>query len=146
MIRTLSNTQIEEFAKYLKSEEKSRNTIDKYVRDARAFAEYANGREITKDIVVAYKHNLQRKYAVGSVNSMLAALNSLLAFSGRRDLKIKSVKFQRRIFFRRKGADKSRICKIMQSRRRKKQSAAEPYIADHHRDGNTDKRAEIYHG
>lgn len=120
MIRTLSNTQIEEFAKYLKSEEKSRNTIDKYVRDARAFAEYANGREITKDVVVAYKHNLQRKYAVGSVNSMLAALNSLLAFSGRRDLKIKSVKFQRRIFYPEEKeltrAEYARLCRAAEEK------------------------------
>ena len=99
MNKFLDENQLEEFAKHLKSEEKSKNTIDKYVRDARAFARYAGGREITKEIILAYKSNLQRKYAVGSVNSMLAALNSLLAFSGRRDLKIKSVKFQQRIFY-----------------------------------------------
>ncbi len=98
MARILSNRQIEEFANHLKNEEKSRNTIDKYVRDTRAFAEYANGCEITKDIVLSYKIELQRKYAAGSVNSVLAAINSLLAFLGWRDLKIKSVKFQQKIF------------------------------------------------
>ncbi len=98
MARILSNRQIEEFANHLKNEEKSRNTIDKYVRDTRAFAEYANGCEITKDIVLTYKIELQKKYAAGSVNSVLAAINSLLAFLGWRDLKIKSVKFQQKIF------------------------------------------------
>ena len=56
--RILTENQITEFALYLKSEEKSENTVEKYVRDAMAFVTYANNAEITKEMVIAYKSKL----------------------------------------------------------------------------------------
>lgn len=56
--RILTETQIAAFAVYLKSEEKSENTVEKYIRDVRAFFDYTNGTEITKETVIAYKNKL----------------------------------------------------------------------------------------
>lgn len=78
---------------------KSKNTIHKYLRDVRSFTAYANGITITKDAVIAYKNELLfQNYAVRSINSMLASLNSLFTFLDWTDCKVKFIKFQRQIY------------------------------------------------
>ena len=97
--RILTKEMIGEFSCYLKSEEKSKNTIAKYLRDVRAFAEYLSGAEITKETVIAYKSKLlAESYAVRSINSMLASLNGLFSFLGWTDCRVKSIKLQRQIY------------------------------------------------
>lgn len=93
----LTPTSISAFENYLMSEEKSASTIEKYVRDVRAFAKYAIG-AIDKTTVIAYKKHLQEHYAVRSVNSMLASINSLFTFLGWHDLKVKSLKLQQQVY------------------------------------------------
>ena len=81
--RILTSESIDCFKKHLREEEKSENTVEKYLRDVRTFAAYQNGAEITKETVIAYKSKLlSENYAVRSINSMLASLNSLFAFLG----------------------------------------------------------------
>ena len=97
--RILTDKQIAAFAAYLKSEEKSENTVEKYIRDVRAFAAYVGNADITKETVITYKNNLlSESYAARSVNSMIASINSLLSFLGWVDLKVKSIKLQRQIY------------------------------------------------
>ncbi len=97
--RILTSEAIQSFKKYLREEEKSKNTIEKYLRDVRAFAAYLSGTEVTKETVIAYKNKLlSENYAVRSVNSMLASLNSLFAFLGWADCRVKSIKVQRQIY------------------------------------------------
>ena len=95
----LTSNQIAAFAVYLKSEEKSENTIEKYIRDARAFSAYMGNAEITKEAVISYKSKLLSEgYAVRSINSMVASINSLFAFLGWQNLKVKSLKLQQQIY------------------------------------------------
>ena len=97
--RILTKKIIAEFAAHLRSEENSRNTIEKYIRDVRAFFAYICDAEITKETVISYKNKLIfENYAVRSINSMLASLNSLFLFLGWADLKVKSIKLQRQIY------------------------------------------------
>lgn len=97
--RILTENRIADFSAYLRSEEKSENTVEKYLRDVQAFAEYLGGAEITKGKVIAYKSRLlAENYAVRSINSMLASLNSLFSFLGWSDCKVKSIKLQRQIY------------------------------------------------
>ncbi len=97
--RILTDKCITAFAVYLKSEEKSENTIEKYIRDVRMFAAYVGDAEITKETVITYKNRLlSESYAARSVNSMLASLNGLFYFLGWNDLKVKSIKLQRQIY------------------------------------------------
>lgn len=97
--RILTSEAIDCFKKYLRGEEKSENTIEKYLRDVRAFSVYLNGDEITKEAVIAYKSKLlSMNYAVRSINSMLASVNGLFSFLGWADLKVKSIKLQRQIY------------------------------------------------
>ena len=89
---------ITEFKKHLILEERSAATIEKYIRDAKAFAMYVQNCAITKEIVIEYKKYLQDNYAVRSVNSMLASINSLFMFLGWHDLRVKSLKLQQQVF------------------------------------------------
>lgn len=72
--RVITDKVIERFRKHLLTEEKSANTVEKYLRDVRAFAGYAGG-AIGKETVIAYKRHLtDTGYAVRSINSMLASI------------------------------------------------------------------------
>lgn len=97
--RFLTDKLVAEFSAHLKNEEKSKNTTEKYLRDVRMFAAHFRGTEITKEMVIAYKSKLLAEhYAVRSVNSILASLNSLFTFLGWSDCKVKSMKLQRQIY------------------------------------------------
>ena len=94
----LSVKKITEFQEYLRQEEKSDNTREKYIRDVTAFLGFCNG-IITKETVIAYKqHLIDENYAVRSINSMLASINSLFAFLGWQELRVKSLKVQQQVF------------------------------------------------
>ena len=97
--RNLTKTQINKFADYLRNEEKSTATQEKYLRDVRAFYRYAGDAEISKEIVIAWKKQLlQDGYAVRSINSMLASVNSLLTFLGWYDCRVKNIRTQRQTY------------------------------------------------
>lgn len=94
----LSSLILDDFEEKLILEERSTLTVEKYVRDVKAFAEFAGNEEITKESVISYKKRLQEKYSVRSVNSMLASLNCLFSFLERNELKVKTVKLQKQIY------------------------------------------------
>ena len=97
--RVLSFRDLDNYRNYLEEEEKSAVTIQKYLRDVRTFAAYAGDRPIAKNVTVAYKAMLQQRgYAIRSVNSMLASLNSLLDYLGWSDCKVKSLRQQKQIY------------------------------------------------
>lgn len=97
--KILTEEMAKAFEKYLRREEKSENTVKKYLRDVRAFAAYLNGAEVTKETVITFKSKLLgESYSVRSINSMLASLNSLFAFLGWTDCRVKSIKLQRQIY------------------------------------------------
>lgn len=91
--------QITAFERYLRTEERSSGTIEKYLRDVRAFAVWLNGRIVTKETAAGWKeHLLDRHYAPVIINSMLAAINAFFRFVGWEDCRVKFLKIQRRMF------------------------------------------------
>ena len=97
--RILSVQHLNAFQEYLQREEKSAVTVEKYLRDVRAFVTFEEGRSITKGVTIAFKKELEeRHYAVRSINSMLASLNSILEFMGWTDCKVKTLRCQRQIY------------------------------------------------
>lgn len=95
----LTNDAICEFGNYLRCEEKSAATQEKYLRDVRAFCVYADGNEISKELVVDWKKYLvEQGYAVRSINSMLASVNCLLEFLGLSNCKVKNIRMQRQTY------------------------------------------------
>ena len=96
--RIITAKAIAEFKEHLILEERSKITVEKYIRDVKAFAKYTQNSAITKETIIAYKKYLQENYAVRSVNSMLASINSLFMFLGWHDLRVKSLKLQQQVF------------------------------------------------
>ena len=115
----ITTKDIAGFREHLILEERSAATIQKYIRDVKAFAEYANG-AVTKETVIAYKKHLQEHYAVRSVNSMLASINSLFAFLGWHDLRVKALKLQQQVYCPEEKeltkAEYARLCRAAQHR------------------------------
>ena len=96
--RFLTAAEIAKFKNHLTLEERSAATIEKYIRDVSAFAVYAQEAAITKETVIGYKKHLLERYAVRSVNAMLAGLNGFFVFHGWHDLKVKTLKLQQQVY------------------------------------------------
>lgn len=94
----MTNKQISEFKTYLINEEKSKATIEKYIRDVFAFSSWLAERELEKSVVLEYKERIMGLYAPRSVNSVISSLNAFFEFICRTDCKIKTLKIQRCIF------------------------------------------------
>ena len=87
------------FRKYLREEEKSAATIEKYMRDVKHFLCFAGGdRKLEKELVLEYKEQLSKTYAITSANSMLASLNSFLKFAGYAGCCVRQHRIQRQIY------------------------------------------------
>lgn len=122
--RILTADIIEDFRKNLELQEKSTSTIEKYIRDVKAFSVYAENSAITKEKVIAYKKYLRNNYAVRSVNSMLASINSLFNSLEWHDLKVKSLKLQQQVFCSEDReltkAEYARLCKTAKRKKNKR--------------------------
>ena len=122
--RILTADIIEDFRKNLELQEKSTSTIEKYIRDVKAFSVYAENSAITKEKVIAYKKYLRNNYAVRSVNSMLASINSLFNSLEWHDLKVKSLKLQQQVFCTEDReltkAEYARLCKTAKRKKNKR--------------------------
>ena len=95
----LNAESLEQFKQHLISGEKSAATVEKYLRDAAAFLSFVQDAEITKELTIDYKQKLiDARYAVRSINSMLASINSLFSFLGWYDCKVKAIRLQHQIF------------------------------------------------
>lgn len=118
--KAITAKMIAEFREHLILEERSAATVEKYIRDIRNFVIFEDGEEITKETVITYKKQLQEKYAVRSVNSMLASINKLFAFLGWYELKVKSLKLQQQVFCPEEKeltkAEYARLCRAAERR------------------------------
>lgn len=95
----VSESEIEKFADYLYQKENAKATINKYMADIKKFLFFlADDKRINKKVLLQYKEWLVQKYAVNSVNSMLAALNQFLEFLNVGNLKVKRIKVQKQSF------------------------------------------------
>ncbi len=95
----LEEKNINDYRVYLVSEERESGTIQKYMRDIRAFLEWIDGKNVSKDLVMKWKESLcQKEYAATTINSMLSAVNGFFRFMGWVELKLKFLKIQSRTF------------------------------------------------
>lgn len=93
------NEMLEQFRAKLLLEEKSKNTVEKYLRDTKKFLQYIAGEEITKPAVLSYKqYLLDSGYAERSINSMLASVKHFLKSIGKVNMSAKSIRIQQKPF------------------------------------------------
>jgi len=94
----LFQEELSAFGEYLRCEEKSMATLEKYLRDVKSFCSSLTRTEITKDDVMIYKKELMGRFKAVSVNSQLVAVNRFLKFTGRAECCVKLLKIQRQMF------------------------------------------------
>lgn len=97
-MRKITIDLVENYKKHLINEEKSKSTLEKYVRDISAFTVWLNGRELKKETVLEYKAYLTENYAPASTNSMLSSINSFFEHLEWYELRVRALKIQRKIF------------------------------------------------
>ena len=97
--RQLTAAHIAAYARHLRSEERAPATIEKYLRDVRAFAVWLTDREVTKDLAAQWKAALLKQgLTPATVNAKLSAVNGLFRLLGWSDCRVKFLKLQRRVF------------------------------------------------
>ena len=97
--RTMTAESLSAFEQYLKTEERSNATIEKYLRDTWQLAAWLDGRAVTKEAVASWKeHLVEQGYDAGTVNGKLAALNAFFRFADWEDCRVKSLKRQHQVF------------------------------------------------
>lgn len=97
--RMISPASVAAFARRLREDERSPGTIENYLRHVRAFAAWAGGEAVTKELAAQWKDHLAHSgYCPGTVNTMLVALNRFFTFQGWRDCQVRALRVQRRLF------------------------------------------------
>lgn len=97
--RFITKQTMDRFYEYLIEEERSSGTIEKYIRDVRLLQSWLGSGPVTKENAARWKQELlQSGRAPSTVNSMLAAANTYFRFMGWDELKLKSIRLQRRFF------------------------------------------------
>ena len=95
----LTEREFDQFEDYLRHDEREESTIEAYLRSLTRFAEWADGRAVTKELAMEWKTALSEAgYRPISVNAMLAAVNKFFTCMGREDCKVKYLKLQRQMF------------------------------------------------
>ena len=95
----LTQREFDQFEDYLRHDEREESTIEAYLRSLTHFAEWADGRAVTKELAMEWKAALaEAGYRPISVNAMLAAVNKFFICMGREDCKVKYLKLQRQMF------------------------------------------------
>lgn len=89
---------IHRYARHLRSLERASQTIQKYTHDITALAQWLGEKPVTKGLLLEWKESLIVTHALASVNAMLAAVNGLLSYLGRGDLRLRPLKIQRALF------------------------------------------------
>lgn len=117
----ISAPQITAYLTYLREQERSRATIQKYAHDLNAFLAFAGMQPLTKALVIAWKERLISAHAPATVNSMLAAVNGYLKFCGWEKLCVRPLKIQRPLFLEEsRELTKAEYLRLVSAARQKK--------------------------
>ena len=92
---TLTPDLIRRYARQLREQERAPQTIQKYVHDLTALAEFLGDLPLTKAALLEWKESLIAAHAPASVNSKIAAVNGLLSHLDRRELRLRPLKYKK---------------------------------------------------
>ena len=95
----ITEKRISAFAQKLRQEERSLATLEKYLRDVAALAQWLHGRPVTKELAAAWKTALlENGLAPSTVNTKLAAVNHFFICMGWPECRVKPLRLQRKLF------------------------------------------------
>ena len=89
---------IKRYMNYLKEQERSAATLQKYAHDLTLLCDFMHGQPLTKAALIDWKQALVGQYAPASVNSMLTVVNGYLRYMGWPGLCVRLLKVQKSLF------------------------------------------------
>ena len=111
----ISQQDLAAFARQLRREEKSPATVEKYLRDAGAFAAWLGGEPATREAAAGWKAALLAAgLTPATVNAKLAAVNKFFACSGWEECRVKPLRLQRKLF-REEGRGRARLALLLEA-------------------------------
>ena len=96
--RILTQARIEKYLSYLREQERSPATIQKYGHDLKALSGFLAGKPVTKAALLEWKQQLVEACAPATVNAMLTAVNGFFRFQGWKELPVKLLRLQKNLF------------------------------------------------
>ena len=112
----LTDSLMEAYATFLQEAEYATATVRKYARDLRALKAYLKGAPITKAALIGWKQQLMETHTPASINSMLAAANSLLMWLEQQNLCVKPLKIQKSLFLdEKKALSRQDYCRLVKA-------------------------------
>lgn len=96
--RYITEEQIQKFSISLIESERASATVKKYERAARELMAYAEGKDITKALLIAYREHLRKTLRAKTVNGRISAVNAFISFAGRPELRLKLLRIQQSSF------------------------------------------------
>ena len=94
----MTETCINQFRNYLRSEEKAEATISKYLHDVKEMLVFIEKMDLNKDSLIEYRKYLPCRYKPQTVNGKLSAINAFLRFKDLLEFKVKFLKVQKRVY------------------------------------------------
>ena len=96
--RTAVHADLQAFRRYLQLRERSEATIEKYLHDVGTLVDFLDGRMLTQETALAWKHSLlESGMAPSTVNVRIAAANAFFACLNL-EIRLGAVRQQRRMF------------------------------------------------
>ncbi len=116
----LNRKNIETYLQYLREQEKSAGTLEKYKRELYELLSFLSGKNESKEELISWKAQLEQKYRPAGVNGRLVAANGFFSFFGRYDLRMKLLRIQKEIFAKEeKELTKGEYIRLVQATERK---------------------------
>lgn len=122
----METNKISRYIQFLFTQERAPNTLKKYRHDLENLRRFLGNQPLSKELLLLWKKKLAEQFSPKTVNSMLAAANGFLCFTGRRDLCVKPLKIQKNLFAEeRKELSKAEYIRLIQvAKQQKKQRLA----------------------
>ncbi len=96
--KRITQKSLKEYEIFLIQEEKSRATVEKYMRELQILSAFLGGAKVSKQKILEYRERLIQSYQPKTVNAKLSAVNSYLEFTGCQTCTVKLLKIQRQAF------------------------------------------------
>ena len=93
----VSGETLYSFAAALRAQGHGPATVEKYRREAAAFAAWLGGAALTAECAAAYRDRLTARRTASGVNGAVSALNRLFAYLGRPDCRLRGLPVQRKL-------------------------------------------------
>ena len=94
----ITQREVESYRSYLIEEEKARGTVALYLARVKEFAAFMQGREVTKERVLAYKAQILETCAPATANGKLGTVNLFLRYLGAPECCVKRLRIQKQFY------------------------------------------------